>query len=163
MIAENLPAAYAKGDNVEARFNMSLGATLAGMAFGSGGLGIVHALSNPLGIEYHMSHGRANAVILPYVVDSNRIGSLNKYARITQAMGENVEGLSAYEAAEKLVTCLNRLLDGLNIPRKISAYGVSRKDIPKLVESSMKLERLFIWNPRNLTKEDVTNIYIGAL
>jgi alcohol dehydrogenase class IV len=133
------------------------------MAFGSGGLGVVHALSNPLGIEYHLTHGRSNAVILPYVVDYNKIGSLNKYARIARAMGENVEGLSAYEAAEELVTCLNRLLEVLNIPREISAYGVSREDIPKLVEGSMKIGRLFVWNPRNLTEEDVNNIYISAL
>jgi len=163
LIAENLPAAYAKADNIEARFNMSLAATLAGMAFTSGGLGVVHALSNPLGTEYHLTHGRSNAVILPYVVDYNKIGSLNKYAHITQAMGEYIEGLSAYQAAEKLVACLNRLLEILNIPAKISAYGVSREDIPKLVESSMKIGRLFIWNPRNLTEEDVKNIYISAL
>ena len=163
LIAENLPAAYAKAENSEARFNMSLAATLAGMAFTSGGLGVVHALSNPLGIEYHLTHGRSNAVMLPYVVDCNKIGSLNKYAHITQTMGENIEGLSAYQAAEKLVTCLNRLLEILNIPRKISAYGVSREDIPKLAEGSMKLSRLFVPNPRNLTEEDVKNIYTSAL
>ncbi|MFQ5996797.1 MAG: iron-containing alcohol dehydrogenase, partial [Dehalococcoidales bacterium] len=163
LIAENLPAAYAKANNMEARFNMSLAATLAGMAFTSGGLGVVHALSNPLGMEYHLTHGRSNAVMLPYVVDCNKIGNLKKYAHITRAMGENIEGLSAYQAAEKLVVCLNRLLEVLNIARKISAYGVSREDIPKFVESSMKIGRLFIWNPRNLTEEDVKNIYTSAL
>jgi len=163
LIAENLPAAYAKADNMEARFNMSLAATLAGMAFTSGGLGAVHALAYTLGTEYHLSHGRSNAVMLPYVVDYNKIGNLNKYAHIAQAMGENIEGLSAYQAAEKLVTCLSRLLEILCIPTKISAYGVSREDIPKLVEGGMKQSRLFVPNPRNLTEEDVKDIYVSAL
>jgi len=163
LIAENLPAAYAKANNVEARFNMALAATLAGLAFSSGGLGAVHALSNPLGTKYHLSHGRANAVMLPYVVDFNKIGNLKKYAHIAQAMGENIEGLSAYQAAEKLVININRLLETLGIPTKISAYGASREDIPKLVEGGMKLSRLFVPNPRNLTEEDVKNIYTNAL
>ena len=135
---------------------------MAGMAFTSGGLGAVHALSNPLGARYHLSHGRANAVMLPYVVDYNKIGNLNKYAQIAQAMGENIEGLLAYQTAEKLVTSLNRLLELLSIPNKISAYGASREDIPMLVEGGMKVSRLFVPNPRNLTEEDVKNIYTVA-
>ena len=163
LIAENLPAAYAKASNIEARFNMALAATLAGMAFTSGGLGAVHALAYALGTEYHLSHGRSNAVMLPYVVDYNKIGNLSKYANIARAMGENIEGLSTYEAAERLVTGLHWLLENISIPTKISAYGVSREDIPKLVEGGMKQNRFFVPNPRNLTEEDVKNIYISAL
>jgi len=163
LLAENLPTAYAKAENLEARFNMSLGATMGGIAFSNGGLGIVHALSNPLGIYYHLTHGRSNAVMLPYVVDYNKIGNLKKYARIAQTMGENTDGLSLYQAAEKLVTKLFQLLEIVNIPIKLSAYGVSNGDIPKLAEASMKISRLFVWNPRNLTEEDVKSIYIKAL
>lgn len=163
LIAENLPAAYAKGNNMEARFNMAFAASLAGMAFTSGGLGVVHALSNPLGTEYHLTHGRANAVMLPYVVDCNKIGNLSKYARITQAMGENIEQLSAYEAGEKLVNSLLKLLEILGISSKISTYGVTKEDIPRLTDRTMKITRLFVWNPRDLMEEDVKNIYTNAL
>ncbi|MEE9366605.1 MAG: iron-containing alcohol dehydrogenase, partial [Dehalococcoidales bacterium] len=58
LISEYLPVAYAKAENIEARYNMSLGATVAGLAFGSGGVGAVHALAYVLDTEYHMSHGR---------------------------------------------------------------------------------------------------------
>jgi len=163
LIAENLPAAYAKGDNLEARFNMILAATFAGLAFTSSGVGAVHALAYVLAAECHLSHGRSNAVMLPYVVDYNRIGSLNKYACITQAMGENIEGLSTYQAGEKLVTSLSRLLDSLNIPTKLGAYGISEADLPKLVEGAMKQSRLFTINPRDLAEEDVKNIFASAL
>ncbi|HEY83349.1 MAG TPA: iron-containing alcohol dehydrogenase [Dehalococcoidia bacterium] len=163
LIAENLPAAYAKGDNLEARFNMALAATLAGMAFTSAGLGIVHAVSNPLGMTYHLTHGRSNAVMLPYVVDYNKIGSLSRYARIAQAMGENVAGLSNYEAAERLVSSLFRMLELLGIPSKLSTYGVTKEDIPKFTAGAMTMTRLFVWNPRNLTEEDIKAIYRQAL
>lgn len=163
LIAENLPTAYAKAENVTARYNMSLAATLAGLAMNSGGVGAVHGLSNILGIKYHMSHGRANAVMLPYVVDYNKIGNPRKYAAIAETMGENTEGLTPYKAAEKLVPNIFRLLETLNIPAKLSAYGVTKADIPALVEGGMKLSRLFVPNPRNMTEEDVKNIYTSAL
>jgi alcohol dehydrogenase class IV len=163
LIALYLPAAYAKAENIEARYHMSLAATMAGMAFTSSNLGAVHALSNILGIKYHMSHGRANAVMLPYVVDYNKIGNLKKYATIAQTMGENTEGLTPYQASEKLVANLFKLLKILNIPTKLSDYGVAKADIPALVEGGMKLSRLFVPNPRNLTEEDVKNIYTNAL
>jgi alcohol dehydrogenase class IV len=163
LIAVNLPLAYAKAENIEARFKMSLAATLAGMCIASSSTGAVHALAYGLGTEYRMSHGRSNTVMLPYVVAYNKIGSLDKYNRIAQAMGENIIGLSPYEVVEKLVSCLFRLLEVLDIPVKLSAYGISRKDIPKLVEGGMKHSRLFVPNPRNLTQEDVENIYTNAL
>ena len=162
LIAENLPVAYVRGDNIEARFNMSLAATLAGMAFTSGGLGAVHALAYPLDTEFHLSHGRSNAVMLPYVVDYNKIGNLSKYADIAEVMGEDMEGLSEYEAAESLVGCLFRLIEDVAIPTRLSDYGVSRDDIPKLAAGGMKQKRLFVPNPRNLTEEDVNNIYESA-
>jgi len=100
--------------------------------------------------------------MLPYVVDHNKIGNLDKYACIAQVMGENIDGLSAYQAAEKLVACLLRLLEVLDIPTRLSAYGVSKADIPKMVAGSMRLGHLFVPNPRNLTEEDVKSIYTCA-
>jgi len=163
LIAENLPTAYAKAENIPARYQMSLAAMLAGLAMNTGGVGAVHGLSNILGIKYHMSHGRSNAVMLPYVVDYNKIGNPRKYASIAQAVGENTEGLSPYQAAEKLVAYIFRLLETLNIPAKLSDYSVTKADIPSLVEGGMKLSRLFVTNPRNLTEDDVKNIYTSAL
>jgi len=159
LIAENLSVAYAKGNNIEARFNMMFAATIAGMAFTSGGLGAVHGLAYVLGTEYHLSHGRSNAIMLPHVMDYNKIGNLSKYAQIAQAMGEKIEGLSTYEAAEKSVDAVKRLLEHVNISVKLIDYGVSKGDLPKLVEGGMKQARLFLPNPRDLTEEDVSSIY----
>jgi len=162
LIGESLPRAYGKGSDAVARNAMSLAATLAGMAFTSAGLGAVHALAYPLGTEFHMSHGRSQAVVLPHVLNYNKIGNLEKYARIARAMGERDENLSLYDCAERLVSHIKRLLGILNISFKISDYGVSREDIPRLVEGALKQSRLFVPNPRDLTEEDVRNIYLSA-
>jgi len=163
LIGEYLPVAYAKAENMEARYNMSLAATLAGLAFSSGGLGAVHALAYVLGTEYHLSHGRTNAIMLPYVVDYNKIGTPGRYARIAQAMGEKTDGLTDLQASERLVLRLHRLLEEVGIPSRLVDYGIKADDLPKLVAGGMKQSRLFVPNPRNLTEEDVTKIYRSAL
>jgi alcohol dehydrogenase class IV len=159
LIAENLPIAYAKGNNLEARYNMALAADLAGLAFTSGGLGAVHGLAYVLGTEYHLSHGRSNAIMLPHVMEYNRIGGLRRYARIAKAMGEGIQGLSAYDAAGKSIDVVKRLLEAVAISIKLSDYGIYEKDLPRLVEGGIKQTRLFVPNPRDLTKGDVEKIY----
>jgi alcohol dehydrogenase class IV len=159
LIAENVTKAFAKGENLDARYNMSLAATISGLAFGSGGLGAVHALSNPLGIHYHLPHGRTNAIMLPHIMAFNLIGNPVKFAQIAEAMGEEVEGLSDMEAATLAVEAVKELLGQLKIPIRLRDYDIPQKDIPKLVEGAMKVSRLFVFNPRDLTQEDVEEIY----
>jgi alcohol dehydrogenase class IV len=162
LIAENVTKAFAKGENVEARYHMSLAATIAGLAFSSGGLGAVHALSNPLGIEYHLPHGRTNAIMLPHIMAYNLIGNPTKFASIAEAMGEEVEGLSPMEAGALAVEAVKELLNQLKISIRLRDYDIPQKDILKLVKGSMKISRLFVPNPRNLTQEDVEEIFRTA-
>ena len=163
LIARNLPVAYAKGTNVEARYNMLLAANLAGMAFTSGGLGATHGLAYPLGTEFHMSHGRSNAVMLLHVMQFNRTGDLEAYRDIARAMGENVGGLDLYEAAERSIEAVKKLLQAVDIPYLLSDYGIAANHIPTLVEGGMKQSRFFAANPRNLTEDEVRDIYLNAL
>lgn len=162
LIAYNLPIVFSKGSNIQARYNMLLAANLGGAAFTSGGLGAVHGLAYVLGTDYHMAHGRSNAIMLPHVMSFNMTGNLQKYTDIAQAMGEHVEGLSLYEAAEKSVNAVKRLLTTVNISFNLSFYGILKEDLPKLVEGGMKQSRLFVPNPRDLSEEDVRSIYEGA-
>ena len=162
LIAYNLPIAFGKGSNIQARYNMLLAANLAGAAFTSGGLGAVHGLAYVLGTDYHMAHGRSNAIMLPHVMSFNLTGNIEKYAHIAQAMGENVEGSSLHEAAGKSVDAVKKLLTAVNIPFDLSSYGIPEGDLPKLVEGGLKQSRLFAPNPRDLSGEDVKNIYEGA-
>jgi alcohol dehydrogenase class IV len=162
LIADNLPIAWAKGSNTQARYNMSLAATMAGLAFGSGGLGAVHALAYPLGTEYHMTHGRTNAIMLPHVMRYNIPGSPEKYARIAELMGQEIDGYGLLEAAELAVGAVQELLFTIKVSFSIRDYGIPETDLPKLIEGGMKQARLFVPNPRDLAEEDVASIYKAA-
>ncbi len=162
MIAAHLPMAYAKGSNVTARYNMLLAANLSGLAFASGGLGAVHGLAYVLGTEYHMSHGRSNAIMLPHVMDFNKVGNLQKFADIAEAMGQPVDGLSVSEAADLAVEAVFDLMEAVNASPWLSDYGIAKDDLPKLVQGGMAQARLFLPNPRDLTEEDVRSIYRNA-
>jgi alcohol dehydrogenase class IV len=162
LIAHNLPMACAKGSHLMARYNMLLAANLAGSAFTSGGLGAVHGLAYVLGTQYHMPHGRSNAIMLPHIMAFNRTGNLKKFAEIAGAMGEVTEGLSLHEASEKSVEAVKKLLTTVGISFHLSDYGIPREDLPILVEGGLKQSRLFVPNPRDLTESDVRKIYEGA-
>jgi alcohol dehydrogenase class IV len=162
LITHNLPLAYSKGSNLIARYNMLLAASLAGLAFASSRLGIVHGLAYVIDTEYHLPHGRANAIMLPHVMDFNKTGNLAKFGKIAEAMGEKVEGLSVYEAAGKSVEAVKNLLGAVQIPFRLSQYGIPRDHLPKLVEGGMKQARLFVPNPRDVTQEDLRWIYEKA-
>jgi alcohol dehydrogenase len=162
LIAYNLPLAYSKGSNLTARYNMLLAASIAGLGFASSRLGIVHGLAYVIDTEYHLPHGRANAIMLPHVMNFNKTGNLLKFARIAEAMGEKVEGFSLYEAAQKSVEAVKNLLDAVQISCKFSDYGIPREHLSKLVEGGMNQARLFIPNPRDVTPEDLKSIYENA-
>jgi alcohol dehydrogenase class IV len=162
LVGKSLLTAYAKGENIEARFDMLLAATLAGLAFGSGGLGAVHAFSFVLETEHGLGHARAVSVILPHIMQYNKIATLRKYSMMAKALGERVEGMSDFQAAQMAIVAVSRMLDETNISSRLNDYGISEDHLPKLVAGTMKQTRLFVPNPRNLTEEDVRNIFKQA-
>ncbi len=162
LIGAYLPIACAKGSNREARYHMSLAATLAGLAFTSGGLGAVHALAYPLGTEYHMTHGRTNAMMLPHVMNFNLPGNPEKYARIAELLGQDTAGLSALEAAPLAVQAVMDLEDAINVSWLLQDYDIDPADIELLVNGAMQQARLFAPNPRDLDEDDVRSIYRQA-
>ncbi len=162
MIARHLPQAYAKGNSMLARYNMLLAANLAGAAFASGGLGAVHGSAYVLGTEYHMSHGRSNAIMLPHIMNFNKVGNLEKFARIAEAMGKKVERLPPYEAAAMAVEAVYELMAAIDVSPKLGDYGIPEEDLPKLVRGAMQQARLFVPNPRDLTEKDMEEIYRSA-
>ncbi|HKK12891.1 MAG TPA: iron-containing alcohol dehydrogenase, partial [Flavobacteriaceae bacterium] len=71
LIAENLLSAYKESNNLEAKTNVALGSVYGGMCLGPVNTGAIHALSYPLGTEFHIPHGLSNALLLPYVMEYN--------------------------------------------------------------------------------------------
>ncbi|RKX99924.1 MAG: alcohol dehydrogenase, partial [Spirochaetes bacterium] len=98
-------------------------------------------------------------LMLPYVMEYNLPGNFEKYAKIAEFMGEKVDNLSDSDAAIKSVEAVKRLQKNVGIPSRLRDYNIKKEDLSKLVEGGMKQARLFVPNPRNLSKEDVEKIY----
>ena len=71
LVFKNIREAYNNGSNKEAREKMHNASTIAGMAFTNAFLGINHSLAHKIGAEFHLPHGRINAILLPYVIRYN--------------------------------------------------------------------------------------------
>jgi alcohol dehydrogenase class IV len=156
LIYRNLPEATRNGRNLEARSNMLLGSMLAGFAFNSAVLGLVHSIAHPLSVHCGLPHGVANAVGLPYVMEFNAVAVPEKTRDIALAMGLDVAGKSVKEAAEAAVAAVLELSRELKIPtlRKLS---VPRDLFDRLAEDALQ-EISTVFNPRDVTKEDVLAI-----
>ena len=162
LIGMYLPVACSKGSNIKARYHMCLAATLAGLAFTSGGLGAVHALAYPLGTEYHMTHGRTNAIMLPHVMRFNLPGNPDKYTNIAKLLGKNIDGLSPLEFASLSVEAVLDLEEAIAVSNHLKDYSIPEDDLSLLVDGAMKQARLFVPNPRDLNEDDVRSIYRQA-
>jgi alcohol dehydrogenase class IV len=159
LISQSIRTAVYDGTNMWARDNMAMGSMMGGIAFGNAGVGAVHALSYPIGGMFHVPHGVANTMVLPWAMEFNMLACLRWFKQFGEAMGENMVGLSDREAAEKTVAALRQLADDLNVPQYLSDVGIPESAIPDLVEGAKTQARLWNNNPRKFTPEDMEQVY----
>ena len=124
MVDEHLVNSY-NGDE-EARNLMHEAQCLAGMAFSNALLGIVHSMAHKTGAVFHIPHGCANAIFLPYVIQYNRTVCEDRYADIARRIG--LEGSNNTELTDALIERINKFNNDLNIPHSMKEYGVSEED-----------------------------------
>jgi alcohol dehydrogenase len=162
LVATNLRAAVANGQDMKARDNMAYAEYLAGMAFNNASLGHVHAMAHQLGGFYDLPHGVCNAILLPHVERFNLISKLDRFADIAVTMGENIEGLTTREAADSALDAICTLSKDIGIPPNLTELGVKEKDLKTMAENAQK-DACGLTNPRTPTLQDVINIYKAAL
>jgi alcohol dehydrogenase class IV len=162
LIAGNLRTAVKNGSDKEARNRMSEGALLAGIAFSNSGVAAVHALAYPLGSRFHVPHGVANGVLLPYVTECNLSANLPKYAIVAQMLGVKTQGLSLQKAAEKGVEAAKALAADIGIPLHLRDLGVPKEALEGMAVATMDVTRLLANNPKELTLDDVRRIWQNA-
>ncbi len=126
-----LPRSYA-GDT-EARLPVHRAATMAGMAFSSAGLGLCHAISHALGGEFHVAHGRLNAMLLPAVMDCNADKALRRYALLSRRLGCSTGADPV--AFRGLKNALLRLRRELSLPETLAQAGIPASLVREKMES----------------------------
>lgn len=151
------PAVYRGDSDKDARYDMMMGAMLAGYAFTTASLGISHCMAHPLGAQYHVPHGVANALCLPVVMEFNMGAWPERYADIAGFFGVNTAGLSVREAAKKGVSCVYELLEDMPVP-PLASFGVTEESLERLADDAM-LGGDRPNNARMTTKDDFIRLY----
>lgn len=165
--------AYLDGNDMHARQKMHVASCLAGLAFNSTSLGLNHGMAHQLGAMFHIPHGRANAMLLPHIIEFNSdinkhsksrkeyLPAVKKYSTIAQILG-----LSSYNkimTVRSLVNWVQFMLKEMDIPLSISQMGTITYDeymskIEEMAEAALE-DGCTATNPRVPTKADVISIY----
>ena len=158
MIAANLQRAVEDGKDVEAREALALGSMYGGLCLGPVNTAAVHALSYPIGGEFHKSHGLSNAVLLPSVMRFNIPANTGRYAQVALACG-CVPGANDEETALHGVEFIERLSKAIGIPSKLTEIDIPQSAVPGMAKAAMECQRLLKNNPREVTEQDCADIY----
>ncbi|CAG9361864.1 iron-containing alcohol dehydrogenase [Clostridium perfringens] len=161
MVNMHLVNSY-KGD-MEARGEMHEAQCLAGMAFSNALLGIVHSMAHKVGAVFHIPHGCANAIFLPYVIKYNRKACEDRYANIARHIG--LKGESERELTDALIDLINKFNKELNIPLSMKEYGIEEDDFKanlKFIAHNAVLDPCTGSNPREIDDETMEKLYTCA-
>ncbi|MFP5112055.1 bifunctional acetaldehyde-CoA/alcohol dehydrogenase [Bacillaceae bacterium C204] len=146
LVFEYLPRAYKNGQDEEAREKVHNASTIAGMAFANAFLGINHSLAHKLGAEFHIAHGRANAVLMPHVIrynatkpkkftafpKYNHFKADKRYAEIARILG--LPASTTEEGVESLVQAIIKLAKELEVPMSLEANNINKVEFESKVD-----------------------------
>jgi aldehyde dehydrogenase (NAD+) len=167
LVSTYLPQCTRDGNNINARGQMQLAATMAGWAFCNSMVGLVHAMAHSIGAVSHIPHGVSCGIMLPYCMDYNiddgEPEAIKIYATVAQALGVSTRNDEPKRAAKAAVKEIFDLLKRIGHPLKLSEFGVKEADILKAADLSMA-DGAIVNNIRYvLGKDEVLGIYRRAL
>ncbi|GIO01958.1 aldehyde-alcohol dehydrogenase [Brevibacillus halotolerans] len=177
LIFEYLPRAYKDGGDEVARQKVHNASCIAGMAFANAFLGINHSLAHKLGAEFHIAHGRSNAILMPHVIRfnatvPNKFASFpryekfiahERYAEIARLLG--LPAKTTEEGVESLIQAVITLGKSLDIPMSIEANGVTKEAFEKEVDRLAVLafeDQCTTANPKMPLVTELAEIYRNA-
>ena len=158
LIAANLEKAVKNGQDQEAREALAFGSLYGGLCLGPVNTAAVHALSYPLGGEFHIPHGLSNAILLPSVMKFNMPANIKRHAEVAIALGCQ-PGANDEETAQRGVDFIYQLADAVGIPKKLTDLGIPQTAVDGMAKAAMQVQRLLKNNPREVTEQDARDIY----
>lgn len=147
--------------DMESINQMGVAQYIAGMGFSNVGLGIVHSMAHQLGAVYDTPHGLANAILLPYVMAYNGTVCVEKFNRMGEAFGLDMNALTKEEIIQKVVDHIFTLNEQLHIPKRLIEIGVVEEDLKMLAEKAMQ-DVCTAGNPKEVSASDLLEIYQKA-
>ncbi len=162
LISDNLRGAVFNGKDIGFRENMMMGSYLAGLGLAMSGVGACHSLAYPLGALFDVPHGIANALLLPYVLEYNYPGNIDKFCRMAVSMDQEADGLSPRDTASLVADAVYDLADDIGIPLSLDELNIPEDSIPEMAKAAIRVERPLMNNPRPMTVEIIEEIYRQA-
>jgi len=164
MVDKYLKTAVSKPDDIEARGNMLIASTIAGMCFINSMTGAVHAMAHSLGGLYGIPHGLANTILLPEVMEFNLQEKPERFMMVADALGVPVEGLKPAEAGKKAIEAVRKLRKDIGLTQTLSDFKVpkDRQSLQPLIEQALADGQMGS-NPRDMSEDDVYEVYLKAM
>lgn len=166
LVFEYLLRAYKDGNDVVAREKLHNASCMAGMAFTNANLGINHSIAHTIGANFHIPHGRSNAIILPYVIKYNanlqaeeETETGRRYAELSRILGLPCSTIT--EGVNSLICAVNILIRETNTPRNLKEAKVDKNELfnklESIIDTALK-DNCTSTNPRMPSKEDISNL-----
>ncbi len=173
IVGSFLLRSYLDNNDTHARQKMHVASCLAGLAFNASSLGLNHGMAHQLGSHFHIPHGRANAMLLPHIIEYN--SDINKYSRsktdypkhvrkyATVARTLGLQNFNIVTTVRALSNWTQFMMKEMDMPLSISETGLCTKEeyfeqIPAMVRAALE-DACTVTNPRKPTAEDVTRLY----
>lgn len=162
LFPQYITKAVHNGRDIEARSGMSWVSVLAGVTLANAGVGAVHALAYPLGGTYHIEHGVANALLMPFVFNVIGKTCVDEMVDVASFLELGDFSDKRYLALDAVVDYLFNLLGELNLPTSLKELGVTEESLPILAEQASKVDRLLANTPYQLSQDKILTIYQNA-
>lgn len=161
LIVEYLPRCVENGDDILARGQQMIAATLAGIGCSNSLYGIVHAMAHVVGAKYGVPHGIANGVLLPHGMRYNLDACPDRYALVAEAMGVKEKGMNDKEAAIAAVNAMSDLIKRISHPQRLRDVGVPADGLEACATATLS-EPPILTNPRPGDPSEVLKMFQEA-
>ena len=131
-IMQNLLQAYSNGSDLEVRERMAIASFKAGLAFTRAGVGYVHAFAHQLGALYHVPHGLANAIVMPYVLDFSKSHCASRLAALARVSKLGKKADSDALLADAFIAKIRAMNKTMQIPETVK--DLKREDFEKIID-----------------------------
>lgn len=169
LVKHNLMECYKHPDNLKARQGMHNASCLAGIAFSNAGLGLNHGMAHAMGARFHIPHGRANGILLPYVMSFNAgcteqlTPTAKRYAQISRLLRLDTNNIR--QSALTMIRTMRSYIKRMGMPSTIAEAGVTKEQFEAELDAMAQAalaDGCTASNPQPVTLEDIKTIYRKA-
>ncbi|MGE7119426.1 iron-containing alcohol dehydrogenase [Peribacillus sp. NPDC046944] len=162
IVSRYIRPSVASKNNEEAKEAMAMASLQAGLAFSNAILGAAHAISHAIGGKYLLPHGEINAILLPHVMDFNRIASPRRFSDIAEIMGIDTRTLTEQQSGAAAVAFVRELSQDIGVPLSLGDVGITT-DMIELIGMTAIDDACMITNPRDMSIEQIKQLLLTAL